>query len=105
MEGPEGSFFESLKSAYQDDGRQAVVAVSGGGFEGPVDAKGVPLILTLVDGNRMLEKMATETPDALASMPLAGTDGGPSIWFILLLALVGGFILKISCHASYLFCR
>ena len=43
----------------------------------------------------MLEKMATETPDASASMPLASTDGGPSTWFILLLALGGGLILNL----------
>ena len=95
VEGPEGSFFGKPEVSLSDDGRQAVVAVLGGGFEGPVDAKGVPLILTLVDGDRMLEKMATQTPDALASMPLASTDGGPSTWFILLLALGGGLILNL----------
>ena len=95
VEGPEGSFFGKPEVNLSDDGRQAVVTVSGGGLAGSVDAKGVPLILTLVDGDRMLEALATGTPDALTSIPLARTDGGHSILFILLLALVGGFILNL----------
>ena len=95
VEGPDGSFFGKPEVSLSDDGRQTVFVVSGGGLEGPVDAKGVPLILTLVDGDRMLEAMATGTQDALASMPLANTDGGPSVWFILLLALAGGLILNL----------
>ena len=95
VEGPEGSFFGRPEVSLSDGGRQAVVSVSGGGFEVPVDAKGVPLILTLVDGDRMLEEMTTGTPVALASMLLTRTDGGTSIWFILLLALAGGFILNL----------
>lgn len=95
VEGPEGSFFGKPEVSLSDGGRRAIVAVSGGGFEKPVSAEGVPLVLTLVDGDRMLEETTTGKPDALKSIPMARAADETSVWFILLLALAGGLILNL----------
>lgn len=94
VEGPEGSFFGKPTFEIGGDGRQVKIAVKGGGFEAPITAEGVPLILTLVDGARMLE---TKTQGQLVES-LAPMTSGPeehAFWLILLFALLGGLILNL----------
>jgi suppressor for copper-sensitivity B len=94
VEGPDGSFFGKPEIELSNDGRTAQVRLGGGGFEIPVTDAGVPLTLTLVDGARMLETFALGRLDQILA-PNQPDGNINSIWPILLLALLGGFILNL----------
>jgi len=94
VEGPEGTFFGKPEISLSEGGRTAKIAIRGGGLEGPLGTAGVPLILTLVDGARMLEKAALGQPGSV-NIGIRDGAGSSSIWYILLLALLGGLILNL----------
>ncbi len=94
VEGPEGTFFGKPEISLSEGGRTANIAIRGGGLEEPLGTAGVPLILTLVDGARMLEKAALGQPGSV-NVGIRDGAGSSSIWYILLLALLGGLILNL----------
>ena len=71
-----------------------VLEVGGGGFEEPVTASGVPITVTLVDGERMLEERLIGKPSGLGQAP-APTSDEHSFLVIVLIALAGGLILNL----------
>jgi len=99
VEGPEGAWFDPPDVVPDDDGR-VVLRSRVGGVD---DLTGVPLTVTVVDGNRGLE--ATATIDAvtaphplLAAAPVteAPSAGAPAPWLAMIgLALAGGLILNL----------
>ncbi|MEL0110781.1 MAG: cytochrome c biogenesis protein CcdA, partial [Rickettsiales bacterium] len=94
VEGPEGTFFGKPEISLSEGGRTANIAIRGGGLDGPLGTAGVPLILTLVDGARMLEKATLGQPGSV-NVGIRDGAGSSSIWYILLLALLGGLILNL----------
>ncbi len=94
VEGLEGTFFGKPEITLSEGGRTANIAIRGGGLEEPLGTAGVPLILTLVDGARMLEKAALGQPGSV-NVGIRDGAGSSSIWYILLLALLGGLILNL----------
>jgi len=94
FEGPEGAFFGKPVVDLSEDGMTATLEVGGGGFEEPVTASGVPITVTLVDGERMLEERLIGRPGGLGQTA-HGASEEYSLLVILLFALVGGLILNL----------
>ena len=93
LEGPEGSYFGKPVVDLSEDGMTAVLEVGGGGFEEPVTASGVPITVTLVDGERMLEERLIGKPSGLGQAT-APTSDEHSFLVIVLFALAGGLIFE-----------
>lgn len=94
VEGPEASSFGKPEVRLSNDGHQATIIIPGAGLKKSARPDGVPLIITLVDGDRMLEKSAIGKPRELSNtIPIKFTESR-SILVILLLALIGGLILN-----------
>ena len=94
LEGPKGSYFGKPVVDLSEDGMTAILEVGGGGFEEPVTASGVPITVTLVDGERMLEERLIGKPSGLGQAP-APTPDEHSFLVIVLIALAGGLILNL----------
>ncbi len=94
LEGPEGSYFGRPVINLSEDRITATLKISGGGFEKPVTAAGIPITVTLVDGERMMEARLIGKPGDVSSLSSIATNGY-SLSVILLFALVGGLILNL----------
>ena len=93
VEGPDEVVFGKPIVTLSDNGRRAVLAVTGIGLE-PAQLDGAKLVLTLVDKDRAME---TSVPLNFGD-PIALRAGGAmemSLWRILLYAVLGGLILNL----------
>lgn len=100
VEGPGGAYFDLPDTAVSPDGRNAVLTVAAPRHLDMASLTGEGLTVTVVDGARSLETGVApiEGPAlsvASATNPAEGMSGGRSIWAILGLALIGGFILNL----------
>ena len=67
----------------------AVLEVGGGGFEEPVTASGVPITVTLVDGERMLEERLIGKPSGLWQATVPTSD--EHSFLVIVLFRIGGW--------------
>ena len=103
VEGPEGTHFGKPAVDIADRSHTATLALRGGGFDDQPAGREFPLTLTLVDGDRMMEKTVLArlgSPDGGAAGPAlrqaeAGDAEPHSLLTILFLALLGGLILNL----------
>ncbi len=95
VEGPEGAFFSRPKIALSKDRKTATLTLEGGGIAAE-KLDGKPLRLTLVDGNRSMERELTVRLDDPAEAPVGAIPGGDLTFLsVLLLAVLGGLILNL----------
>ncbi len=96
VEGPDEAIFGKPIVNLSEDGKRAVIQIAALGVK-PETIDGKTLILTLVDGDRSME---TRTPVRFGGSIHAETsspreENADSLWRIIFLALIGGFILNL----------
>lgn len=108
MEGVPGLAYGKPNINLSDDGRRAIIDIAVDGLDGLDDAKGQTLddrtfTVTLIDGKRTAEQQLTAKPgDVALDSGASNADqtahpatGPPSLWTILLFAILGGLILNL----------
>jgi len=98
VEGPEGAFFTRPDIAFSEDGREATMSAVSEGV--PREAfDGAEFRVTIVDGGRAMEQVATlrldpNAPAPVSQLPPPAAEAA-SFGMILLFALLGGLILNL----------
>lgn len=95
VEGPDEVVFGKPTVTLSEDGKRAVLAVTGIGLE-PAQLDGANLVLTLVDKDRSMEiTVPLRFGEPVASGAKIDDATQTSLWRILLYAILGGLILNL----------